>query len=106
MRRGDRGDRRGAVAVREAYTEIQRPGFRAGTSSSIHTLPPLARGPTGKAVLALEVRTRTLRGHAPWTPVRVLRGGIGGKLKCGFCVLSVPAAVGHRFMSILTHPDR
>ena len=66
-RRGDRGDRRGAVAVREAYTEIQRPGFRAGTSSSIHTLPPLARGPTGKAVLALEVRTRTLRGHTPWT---------------------------------------
>ena len=38
--------------------------------------------------------------------VRVLRGGIGGKLKCDFFVLSVPAAVGHRFMSILTHPNR
>ena len=37
---------------------------------------------------------------------RVLRGGIGGLLKCDFCVLSVPAAVGHRFMSILTRPDR
>ena len=34
--------------------------------------------------------------------VRVLRGGIGGQLNCGFCVLSVPAAVGRRFMSILT----
>ena len=29
------GDRRGAVAVREAYTERRRPGFRAGTSSAI-----------------------------------------------------------------------
>ena len=38
--------------------------------------------------------------------VRVLRGGIGGKLKCDFFVLSVPAAVGHCFMSILTHPNR
>ena len=38
--------------------------------------------------------------------VRVLRGGIGGSLKCDLCVLSVPAAVGHRFMSILTRPDR
>ena len=65
--RGDRGDRRGTVAVREAYTERQQPGFRAGTSSSIHPLPPLARGPTGKAVLALEVCIRTLHGHAPWT---------------------------------------
>ena len=39
---------------------------------------------------------------------RVLRGGIaiGGSLKCDFCVLSVPAAVGHRFMSILTRPNR
>ena len=36
--------------------------------------------------------------------VRVLRGGIGGKLNCDFFVLSVPAAVGHCFMSILTHP--
>ena len=37
--------------------------------------------------------------------VWVLRGagGIGGKLKWGdFCVLSVPAAVGHRYLSILT----
>ena len=38
--------------------------------------------------------------------VRVLRGGIGGNLKCDFFVLSVPAAVGHCFMSILTHPNR
>ena len=38
--------------------------------------------------------------------VRVLRGGIGGKLRCDFFVLSVPVAVGHCFMSILTHPNR
>ena len=38
--------------------------------------------------------------------VRVLRGGIGGKFKCEFFVLSVPAAVGHRFMSIITRPNR
>ena len=38
--------------------------------------------------------------------VRVLRGGIGGKVKRDFCVLSVPAAVGHRFMSVLTRPNR
>ena len=38
--------------------------------------------------------------------VQVLRGGVGGKPKCDFCVLSGPAAAGHRFMSILTHPNR
>ena len=38
--------------------------------------------------------------------VQVLRGGIGGQVICDFCVLSVPAAVGHRFMSILTRPNR
>ena len=41
------------------------------------------------------------RGRVP-----VLRGGIGGKLKCDFFVLSVPAAVGHRFMSSITHHNR
>ena len=45
--------------------------------------------------------TAMLRGR-----VRVLRGGIGGKLRCDFFVLSVPAAVGHCFMSILTRPNR
>ena len=45
--------------------------------------------------------TAMLRGR-----VRALRGGIGGKLKCDFFVLSVPAAVVHSFMSILTHPNR
>ena len=64
---GDRGDRRGAVAARVTKTERQPPDIMAGPSRSIHSLPSLARGPTGKAVLALEVRTRTLHGHAPWT---------------------------------------
>ena len=64
---GDRGDRRGAVAARVTKTERQPPDIMAGPSSSIHPLPFLARGPTGKAVLALEVRSRTLHGHAPWT---------------------------------------
>ena len=43
------------------------------------------------------------RGRVP-----VLRGagGIGGKLKCALFVLSVPAAVGHRFMSSITHHNR
>ena len=64
---GDRGDRRGAVAARVTKTERQPPDIMAGPSRSIHSLPSLARGPTGKAVLALEVRSRTLHGHAAWT---------------------------------------
>ena len=44
-----------------AQTERQLPCIEAGASSSIHPLPVLARGSTGKAVLALEVRSRTLQ---------------------------------------------
>ena len=38
--------------------------------------------------------------------VRVLRGGFSGLLECSLRVVSVPAATGHRFMSILTRPNR
>ena len=54
------------VAARMTKTERRRPVFKAGPSTSIHPPPTLTRGPTGKAVLALEVRSRTLHGHAPW----------------------------------------
>ena len=65
--RRDRGDRRGAVAARMTKTERRRPVIKVGPSGSIHPPPTLTRGPTGKAVLALEVRSRTLHGHAAWT---------------------------------------
>ena len=65
--RRDHGDRRGAVAAGTTEIDRQPPDIMAVPSSSIHQLPSLARGPTGKAVLALEVRSRTLHGHAAWT---------------------------------------
>ena len=69
--RRDRGDRQGAVAARATKTERQPPDIMAVPSSSIHSPPTLTRRPTGKAVLALEVRSRTL--HAP-RACRVDRG--------------------------------
>ena len=48
------------VAARATKTERRRPVFKAGASCSMHAPPTLARGTTGKAVLALEVRSRTL----------------------------------------------
>ena len=76
------------VAARATKTERRRPVIKAGASTimfyrSMHTPPTLARGPTGKAVLALEVRSHTsrrLHGHAPWT----LRGGSDGQLTCTY----------------------
>ena len=55
------------VAARMTKTERRRPVIKVVPSSSIHPPPTLTRGPTGKAVLALEVRSRTLHGHAAWT---------------------------------------
>ena len=55
------------VAARMTKTERQCPVIKVGPSSSIHPPPTLTRGPTGKAVLALQVRSRTLHGHAAWT---------------------------------------
>ena len=83
---GDRGDRRGAVAARATKAERQSPNIMAVPSSSIHPLPSLARGPTGKAVLALEVRTRTLHGHAPWTRSGAPRWHRWPTLMCLLCL--------------------
>ncbi len=49
------------VESRAAQSERQPPDIMAGPLSSIHPPPTLARGATGKAVLALEVRSRTLQ---------------------------------------------
>ena len=64
------------VAARTTKTERQPPDIMAGPSSSMHPPPTLARRPTGKAVLALEVRSRTLHGHAPWTPSGALTANL------------------------------
>ena len=53
------------VAAHVTKAERQPPVIKAGTSSSMHPPPTLARGPTGKAVLALVVRSRTLT-YALW----------------------------------------
>ena len=55
------------VAALVTKSERQPPNIMVVPSISMHPLPTLARRPTGKAVLALEVRSRTLHGHAPWT---------------------------------------
>ena len=102
--RGDRGDRRGAVALRGAYTKRQRPGFRAGASSSMHPPPTLAMRPTGKAVLALEVRSRTPHGHAPWTLSCALTANLY-VLSCDKLCPERPCGCRASFISIITHPN-
>ena len=64
------------VAALVTKTERQPPNIMAGPSISMHPPPTLARRPTGKAVLALEVRSRTLHGHAPWTPSGALTANL------------------------------
>ena len=53
------------VAAHVTKAERQPPVIKAGTSRSMDLPPTLARGPTGKAILALVVRSRTLT-YAPW----------------------------------------
>ena len=53
------------VAAHVTKAERQPPVIKAGTSRSMNPPPTLARGPTGKAVLALVVRSRTLT-YALW----------------------------------------
>ena len=53
------------VAACMTKTERQPPVTKAGPSSLMHPPPTLAMGPTGKAILALVVRSRTLT-YAPW----------------------------------------
>ena len=49
------------VAALVTKSERQPPNIMVVSSISMHPPPTLARGPTGKAVLALEVRSRTLQ---------------------------------------------
>ena len=82
---------RHAVASRAAQSERQPPDIMAGPLSSIHPPPTLARGATGKAVLALEVRSRTLQ-IAAWAETPRLRAHGMSR--------SVPVVVGHCFMNV------
>ena len=94
------------VAACMTKTESRSPIVKAGPSSYIYHPPSLARGPTGKAVLVFERRSRTL----PYAPracsVVAPMANLNMYLHVIKCVLRVSVAMGHRFRSILTHCDR
>ena len=54
------------VAALVTKSERLPPNIMVVPSISMHPPPTLAGRPTGKAVLALLVRSRRLHGHAPW----------------------------------------
>ena len=54
------------VAALVTKSERLPPNIMVVPSISMHPPPTLAGRPTGKAVLALLVRSRRLDGHAPW----------------------------------------
>ena len=71
------------VAACMTKAERQPPAIKAGTSSSMHPPPTLARGPTGKAVMAFEMRSRTLP-YAPVGSTGMPRGGTDDQLTCTY----------------------
>ena len=67
------------VAALVPKSERLPPNIMVVPSISMHPPPTLAGRPTGKAVLALLVRSRRLHGHAPRGRGRVLDGDSRGK---------------------------